>query len=144
MNVRSNKYNDVYLDAENVKGFVDVDPPRYLTFNGEIISPIAENILLQEKILCISNSKKGGDYMKNLRENAIFGMEMVREALKVSGDTVTISGVEIPRKSAEYLYDQLNELTNSKDKFDTKAIPIKLLSADRFWRSIQIEVQNRV
>lgn len=49
VNVRSNKYNDVYLDAENVKGFVDVDPPRYLTFNGEIISPIAENLLVEVK-----------------------------------------------------------------------------------------------
>ena len=57
MNVRSNKYNDVYLDAENVKGFVDVDPPRYLTFNGEKISPIAENLLVEvKKLIKLANT----------------------------------------------------------------------------------------
>lgn len=49
VNVRSNKYNEVYLEAENVKGYVDTNPPGYLTFDNEIISPIAENILLKEK-----------------------------------------------------------------------------------------------
>lgn len=81
--------------------------------------------------------------MSQLKEKAISAMEMVREALEKSKTSfVTISGVEIPRESAEHLYEQLNVLKSDKKNFDSKAIPMKLLSADRFWRSIQIEINN--
>lgn len=51
VNVRSNKYNEVYMEAEGVKEYNTLRPYTYIKFNDEIISPIAENILLQEKNL---------------------------------------------------------------------------------------------
>ena len=81
--------------------------------------------------------------MSQLKEKAISAMERVREALEKSETSfVIISGVEIPREAARYLYEQLDVLKNNKEEFDYNAIPIKLLSADQFWRAIQIEINN--
>ena len=81
--------------------------------------------------------------MSTLKEKAISGMEIVRKALESSkSNFVTVSGEQISRESAEYLYEQLKVLKSNEENFDAKAIPIKLLSADRFWRSIQIEIND--
>lgn len=57
VNVRSNKYNDVYLDAENVKDFKTTLPSTYVTFNDDVISPITENVLLNiKKLIKLGNT----------------------------------------------------------------------------------------
>ena len=49
VNVRSNKYNEVYMEAEGVKEYNTLRPYTYIKFNDDVISPITENILLKEK-----------------------------------------------------------------------------------------------
>ena len=51
VNIRSNKYNEVYIEAEGVKEYNTIWTDTYITFNDEIISPITENLLVEvEKI----------------------------------------------------------------------------------------------
>ena len=47
VNVRSSKYNEVYKEAEGVKGYNSKRPYTYIKFDDGIVSPISENLLLE-------------------------------------------------------------------------------------------------
>ena len=49
VNVRSSKYNEVYKEADGVKGYNSKRPYTYFKFDDSIISPIKENVLLEVK-----------------------------------------------------------------------------------------------
>ena len=49
VNVRSSKYNEVYKEAEGVKGYNSKLPYTYIKLDDTVISPINENLLVEVK-----------------------------------------------------------------------------------------------
>ena len=78
--------------------------------------------------------------MDTIKDKVATLLPDLKQALKVSENEVTVGGVTIARKEAEKICEQFEEEINSTGKeclVDWDVIPLKLVVANRNWRSLQ-------